>query len=155
MEENYKTAKDIFFRFDGNRYFMALDGEYERYKECDISYEQELKWREEIFLTVMLEIDEEKDLEKKIGKYIRLFTMFRDFQNQGGKIKAITLQVDKDFKAFSSLNKIIIIEMFLENIYKKYPKMKIIKFVKSLMKEINISELSENLQERYERIKRE
>ncbi|NLP41266.1 MAG: hypothetical protein GX348_03570 [Veillonellaceae bacterium] len=49
-EDGLAKAKTMFFRYQGNFFYMSRDGEYEEYKKYNIPKEQELIWKDELVM---------------------------------------------------------------------------------------------------------
>lgn len=54
---NEGRAKELFFSYYGNEFFMWKDGELEEYRTHNISKEQELIWKEELVKKLYLDLD--------------------------------------------------------------------------------------------------
>ena len=58
---NYEEAKKIYFKYNGNFFFMDREGDYEKYKSFNIAKDIEKQWDEEIKQNLMKKINEEKN----------------------------------------------------------------------------------------------
>lgn len=69
MEKPFLPAKDIFFRYRGDHFQMAREGEYETYKSFCVPKETEAKWYKEMLDGIMTCLSTETNHEK-IGNCI-------------------------------------------------------------------------------------
>jgi hypothetical protein len=143
-------AKEIFFSYNGQHYFMDHDGVYDEYKKYNISEIVEKEWIEEL---VKLRLNEYK--ESSDYKYL---TPLVDYYNRYDLIIEI---VNVKLKG-AFINKIIVLEDLTKILcnnkgkIKNYEKnRKIIIRYYNILKEENISKenLGYNIDKRFEKIK--
>ena len=60
-ESDLKEAKNIYFRYGGNKFEMERDGVYKKYNNYGITKRQEGKWKDEIFEDYKSKIEKEYD----------------------------------------------------------------------------------------------
>lgn len=132
MDNNLQEAKEMFSKYGGIHFFMAREGEYEKYKSFNISKEQELMWIKEIQQKKIFEIKNELlDAEKIEIRFSGLLLSLKVYKSI--ELFPILFELYKDSKVkLDSFSKMLIAEQLLDA-------------VRSLSKEMKNNELIEEV----------
>ena len=96
-----KEAKNIYFRYSGNKFEMERDDVYKKYKYYRISKEQEEKWKDEIFEDYKSIINKENDNFKLVNN-IRGILML-EYRTTEAINKVIDILNRREIDTFSSI----------------------------------------------------
>lgn len=77
MKKHYDNAKEIYFNYLGNTFFMGMDGIEDEYKKYNISKVTEREWDNELREYLINSIKKEKNLMKKEHMFLN-FELFSE-----------------------------------------------------------------------------
>lgn len=103
--ENIETARVIFLKYGGSHFHMAREGEYEHYKNFNISKEQEKLWIKEYHIETIIEISDESIASKftfKLSKLSNSIISFKDMDSFQSMFDIIQKKIDS-IDSFSKL----------------------------------------------------
>ena len=100
-ESDLKEAKNIYFRYGGNKFEMERDGVYKKYNNYGITKRQEGKWKDEIFEDYKSKIEKEYDNLKLVNNIHGILML------EYRTTEAINIVIDilnrRDIDTFSSI----------------------------------------------------
>lgn len=109
-----ERAKEIYFNYLGNEFFMWKDGDLEEYRSYNIPKDQELLWREELTQKLYSEIEVKHD--SSLGNLIIIINYFGDYD----LLKDVLNFISSNYKKADSFLKLRYAEELFDVIEKSY-----------------------------------
>lgn len=106
MNKSYLEAKKMFLNYQGNHFLMEKEGEYQRYKQFNISHEQEILWISEYSEFLLYNIKNNKIITSEmiyLFNAIKMYKLTECFRN-------LLDWVQQNFKNLDTFTNIRIVE---------------------------------------------
>ena len=116
MKNDLALAKEMFFYYGCSHFFMAHEGDYEKYKKFNISKEQEIQWVSEFQNNLLKAINEGKEDNESVEmKVSSLCSTLRTFKNLDIAYQLMDALNNPRLK-LDSFSKMVISEIILETV---------------------------------------
>lgn len=115
-KKELEKAKEIFIKYNGNKYFMAINGDYEYYQSFDILRETEYKWIGEYLEEILNQIEKEEYKHENIDEIIiNTFNIYRNYEIVLNTIpNMLDIFSEKLLSDIDTFSKLIIAEEILD-----------------------------------------